>query len=117
MKNMKKLIAVALAAIMVACGCAVACAEQKTLTPEEARTIVLNYAGLTADQVTFTKCYEDRDDGRMVYEIEFYANGIEYDFNVDICTGQITEADRDCDQYDRDDDHDFDLDDVFDFDD
>ena len=117
MKSMKKLIAVALVAIMVACGCAAACAEQKALTPEEAKTIVLNYAGLTADQVTFTKCYEDRDDGRMVYEIEFYANGIEYDFDVDIYTGRIIDSDRDYDRYDRDDDHDFDLDDVFDFDD
>ena len=108
MKSMKKLIAVALVAVMVACGCAAACAEQKALSPEEAKTIVLNYAGLTADQVTFTKCHEDRDDGRMVYEIEFYANGIEYDFDVDIYSGRITESDRDYDRYDRDDDHDFD---------
>ena len=113
MKNMKKLIAVALVAIMVACGCAAACAEQKALTPEKAKTIVLNYAGLTADQVTFTKCHEDREDGRIVYEIEFYFNGIEYDFDVDLYTGRITDSDRD---YDRYDDHDFDLDDIFDFD-
>ena len=113
MKNMTKLIAVALVAIMVACGCAAACAEQKYLTPEEAKTIVLNYTGLTADQVTFTKCHEDRDDGRSVYEIEFYVNGIEYDFDVDIYTGRITESDRD---YDLHDDHDFDFDDIFDFD-
>jgi len=119
MKNMKKLIAVALVAIMVACGCAAACAEQKALTPEEAKTIALNCAGLTADQVTFTKCQKDRDDGRLVYEIEFYANGIEYDFDVDLYTGRITDFDRDDDRYDRDDrydDHDFDLDDLFDFD-
>ena len=119
MKNMKKLIAVALVAIMVACGCAAACAEQKALTPEEAKTIVLNYAGLTADQVTFTKCWEDRDDGRLVYEIEFYANGIEYDFDVDLYTGRIVDSDRDNDRddrFDRYDDHDFDLDDIFDFD-
>ena len=119
MKNMKKLIAVALVAIMVACGCVAACAEQKALTPEEAKAIVLNYTGLAADQVTFTKCWEDRDDGRMVYEIEFYANGIEYDFDVDIYSGRIVDSDRDYnrdDRYDRYDDHDFDLDDVFDFD-
>ena len=116
MKNMKKLIAVALVAIMMVCGCAAACAEQKALTPEEAKTIVLNYAGLTADQVTFTKCREDRDDGRMVYEIEFFANGVEYDFDVDIYTGRITDSDRDYDRDDRYGDHDFDLDDIFDFD-
>ena len=116
MKNMKKLIAVALVAIMMACGCAAACAEQKALTPEEAKAIVLNYTGLTAGQVTFTKCREDRDDGRLVYEIEFFANGIEYDFDVDLYTGRIIDSDRDDDRYDRYDDHDFDLDDIFGFD-
>ena len=48
---MKKLIAVALVVIMAACGCTAACAGQKALTPEEAKAIVLDYTGLTADQV------------------------------------------------------------------
>ena len=112
MKNMKKIVATMLVVVMVACGCAAACAE-KVLTPEEAKAIALNYAGFTADQVRFTKCHEDRDDGRMVYEIEFFANGIEYDFDIDINTGRITEADRDYDRYDE---YDRDFDDYFDFD-
>ena len=112
MNNMKNLIAVALVAIMVACGCVAACAEQKALSPEEAKAIALEYAGLTADQVTFTKCYVDYDDGRKVYEIEFYANGIEYDMDVDMNTGRVFDADRDYEHFDRDDD----WDDFFDFD-
>ena len=57
MKNMKKVIAVAMVAIMMVCGCAVACAGQKALTPEEAKAIALEFTGLTADHVTFTKCH------------------------------------------------------------
>ena len=113
MKNIKKVIAVAMVAIMMACGCAAACAGQKALTPEEAKAIALEFTGLTAEQVTFTKCHTDYDDGRQVYEIEFFANGIEYDMDVDLYTGRISDFDRD---HDRFDDHDFDLDDIFDFD-
>ena len=113
MKNVKKVVATMLVVVLVACGCTAACAEKRVLSPEEARQIVLNRAGLTADQVVFTKCHEDRDDGRMVYEIEFFANGIEYDFDVEIATGRITESDRDYDRYDE---YDRDFDGWFDFD-
>lgn len=113
MKNMRKVIATVLVAVMMVCGCAAACAESKSLTPEEARAIALEYAGLTAEQVTFTKCHMDRDDGRTVYEIEFFANGIEYDMDVDLYTGRITDTDRDYGPYDR---YDRDFDDFFDFD-
>ena len=113
MKNIKKVVATMLVVVLVACGCTAACAEQKAVTPEEAKAIVLNYAGFTADQVTFTKCHRDYDDGRNVYEIEFFANGIEYDFDVEFGTGRITESDRDFDRYDE---YDHDFDDWFDFD-
>ena len=45
---------------------------------------------VTAD-ATFTKAYQDWDDGRMVYEIEFHANGTEYDMDVDVNSGRITD--------------------------
>ena len=40
-----------------------------SITVEEAKTIALNHAGLTADAVTFVKAKQDYDDGRLVYEI------------------------------------------------
>jgi len=114
MKSLKKIIATVLVAVMVACGCAAACAQQKALTAEEAKEIALDFAGLKADQVTFTKVKPDRDDGRMVYEIEFVYNGIEYEMDVDQLTGRITDFDKDYFHgHDRDDD---DRDDFFDFD-
>jgi uncharacterized membrane protein YkoI len=116
MKNMKKLIAVALVAIMVVCGCTAACAEQKALTPEEAKTIALNYVGLTADQVTFVKCYTDWDDGRQVYEIKFLAGTTEYEMDVDLLTGRITDYDADRNEHHDHHHDDDDWDDFFDFD-
>jgi len=117
MKNMKKLIAVALVAIMVVCGCAAACAEQKTLTPEEAKAIALEYTGMTADQVTFVKCITDWDDGRQVYEIKFYKGTTEYEMDVDLHTGRITDYDVDYNEHhDGHHDYDDDWDDFFDFD-
>ena len=116
---MKKLAAV-IAAVITVVGCVFAFAAGNTMTKEKAMQAVLDYAGLKADQVTFTKIYPDCDDGRREWDIEFVHNGIEYEFEVDMNTGRILEAD--CDHWDRHDDDrydhdfDFDLDDIFDFD-
>ena len=49
----------------------------------------------------------DRDDGRTYYEGEAYANGYEYEFEVDAYTGAIIEWEVDeTDDYDDDDDDD-----------
>ena len=115
---MKKLVAVIAAVMMMVCGVS-AFAAGNALTKEQAMQAALDYAGLKADQVTVTKCHQDYDDGRQVWEIEFVHNGIEYEMNVDMQTGRIFDADRDCfDHFDHDDhdDDDFDLDDIFDFD-
>ena len=111
--KMKKLVAVIAAVVMMVCGVS-ALAAGKTLTREEAMKAALDYAGLNAEQVTFTKVQRDRDDGRQVWEIEFISGGIEYEMDVDLITGRITDTDRDrFDGFDYDDD---DLDDRFDFD-
>lgn len=73
------------------------------LTVEEAKTIALNHAGLTADAVTFVKAKQDYDDGRLVYEIEFVTtsnNGyLEYDYEIDAATGNILSYDYDAESY------------------
>ena len=122
---MKKLTAIIAALMIMVCGCAACFAEQKTITQEEALKIALDYAGLKEDQITLTRTHKDRDDGRQIWDIEFYCNGVEYDFNVDMLSGQILEADQDSKYFrDRDDDRyydddrydDDDWDDWFDFD-
>lgn len=73
-----------------------------TVTPgkvdaEQARNIALSDAGLTAEQVSGLKTDLDYDDGRTVYEIEFYANGMEYNYEINAADGRIIdkEAERD----------------------
>lgn len=62
---------------------------------EQAKTIALQHAGLTAEGVVFSKAKLDREDGRLVYEIEFYVTGkSEYEYEIDASTGEILDADR-----------------------
>ncbi len=56
---------------------------------DSAKSIALSHAGLSADSVTFSKVEQDMDDGRLVYEIEFYCNGQEYDYELLASDGSI----------------------------
>ena len=53
-------------------------------------TIALKQAGRKANDVTFSKAKLERDDGRWIYDIEFYVTGQnEYDYEIDATTGNI----------------------------
>ena len=62
---------------------------------EKAKAIVLEFAGISADDAVFVKCKLDREDGIYVYEIEFYANKYEYEAEVDAVTGMIVDFEID----------------------
>ena len=68
-----------------------------TLIGEEAaRSAVLSHAKLTAAQVTFIKCKLDWEDGRRIYEVEFFtADGREYDYEIDAYTAEILKTSYD----------------------
>ena len=112
MKNLKKVVAMALMAVMLVCSVS-ALAAEKTLAKEEAVKIALDYAKVEEKDVTFTKVKLDRDDGRLVWEVEFLYGGYEYEFDIDALTGRITDYDRDLIGRGG---YDFDDDDLFDFD-
>lgn len=80
---------------------------------EKAKSIALQRAGVSAASVRWEKAEFDYDDGRPVYELEFSANGVEYDCDVHALTGKVLDydAERDDDRYDDDDDDDDDWDD------
>lgn len=60
---------------------------------DAAKSAALSHAGVSADSATFSKAKLDNDDGRMEYEIEFYAGGMEYDYTIDAFDGTILEYD------------------------
>ena len=59
----------------------------------KAQEIALAHAGVKAADATITKSKLDYDDGRQVYEIEWYANGAKYDYEIDIATGEVVKSD------------------------
>lgn len=58
-----------------------------------AKDIALQDAGVSASAATFTQMELERDDGRWEYEIDFYANGIEYEYTIDAQSGTILKRD------------------------
>jgi uncharacterized membrane protein YkoI len=64
---------------------------------DKAKTIAVNHAGLSISDITFSKAKLDTDDGKTVYEIEFYKGGIEYEYEIDASSGKILEYDSEQD--------------------
>lgn len=70
------------------------------ISAEDARSKALAHAGLTEKEVTFVKTELEREDGRRVYDIEFYtADGQEYDYEIDAASGEIRGFDYDAEGY------------------
>ena len=86
---MKKLIAMIMSVLMMLGFGTTAFADNEPLTVEQAMQAALDYAGVNASEVTFTKTHRDYDGGHEVYEIEFYANNTEYDMDVDVYSGRL----------------------------
>ena len=70
-----------------------AAASGTAITLEQAKEKALAQAGLSASQVRYLNAKQDRDDGRTVYEGSFYYNEMEYEFEIDAATGNVTEWD------------------------
>lgn len=58
---------------------------------DEAKRIVLEDSKFSAEQVDYTKVESDYDDGRTEYEIDFFADGMEYSYTLDASSGKILE--------------------------
>ena len=84
--------------------------SSKYIGVDKAKSIALKDAGLSASSVTFTKAKLDKDDGVAVYEIEFYSDNSEYEYEINATSGQIRDRDSEMRDYDDDDDWDDDYD-------
>ena len=61
----------------------------KYIGKNKAIKTAVKHAGFTRDQVTNAVAEFDCDDGVIVYEVEFTAGGIEYEYDIDAETGKI----------------------------
>ena len=61
---------------------------------EAAKEAALTHAGVTSGDVVFLEADYDYEDGRMVYEVEFFAGNTEYEYDVDAATGAIVKHGR-----------------------
>ena len=62
-----------------------------------ALSAALTHAGVSESQISRQKVELDRDDGRMIYEVEFHVDRMEYDYEIDATTGSVLKAESDWD--------------------
>ena len=95
----KSLFIAALSAVVITlAGCSERVAwTSGMITEEEAKQTAMSHAGFSADQITFTKSKLDVEDGVTVYEVEFKANGSEYEYEIDATTGNVIKSEIDND--------------------
>ena len=67
------------------------------LTREQAQTVALKHAGLTAGQVTGLRCEFDVDDGVKESEVEFRHDGWEYDYEIHAVSAAVLSFDKERD--------------------
>ncbi len=73
--------------------------DKKQIGVEAAKQIALAHAKVAQKDVTFIKAELDTEDGRAVYEIEFYSGNVEYDYDIDAVSGEIISNDFDIEDY------------------
>lgn len=66
-------------------------AQGQIISSDSARAAALRDAGLSASDVTFTKTKLEREDGVLVYEVEFVTADGEYEYEIDAASGSIRE--------------------------
>ena len=69
------------------------------ITIDQAKEIALKHSNLTSDEVSFIKAEKDMDNGIEKYDIEFYYNNKEYDYEINAANGEIINYDYDVENY------------------
>ncbi len=71
--------------------------QNTSITEEDAKATALADAGVNEADVNRLRVKRDWDDGRHIYEVEFYVDRQEYDYDIDASTGTIVSKDYDID--------------------
>ena len=67
------------------------------ISADQAKEAAFNHAGVKATDATKIQCELDRDDGVAHYDVEFDANGYEYDYEINANTGAILKSEKERD--------------------
>lgn len=59
------------------------------ITVDEAKNMAMDHSGVKKEEVQFIQVNTDWDDGKQLYEVEFSANGKEYDYEISTQDGTI----------------------------
>lgn len=64
------------------------------ITASDATEAALKHAGLDKSQVSDIDVDLDRDNGKLIYEVDFNSGNTEYDYDIDAETGEVISADK-----------------------
>ena len=67
------------------------------VSQNEAKEAALAKAGYTESEVTSMHIKKGTENGQEVWEVSFSADGMEFDYDVDVATGKIVSTERDTD--------------------
>ena len=67
------------------------------ITPEAAKAIALQDAGLAEADVRALEVELDRDDGKVHYDVDFEKDGYDYDYEIDAYSGKILKSHKERD--------------------
>lgn len=70
---------------------------QQNITAETAQSIALEHAGIKEADALGLRVKQDWEDGRLTYEVEFRAAGIEYEYELLALDGTVLKAEQDKD--------------------
>ena len=68
---------------------------------DAAKTSALKHAGISEADANFLRVKLEKDDGRWVYDVEFYSGNTEYDYEIDALNGNILSFDFDVENYEH----------------
>lgn len=64
------------------------------ITANDAKDAALRHAGLDETQVRDVDIDLDRDNGKLIYEVDFNSGDTEYDYDINAETGEVISADK-----------------------
>lgn len=64
---------------------------------DQAKKTALDHAGLSENEVKFSSAKLENDDGKNIYDIEFYKDNVEYEYEINAVTNEIIDSEIDYD--------------------